>query len=168
MQSNWRKSITDPTWVSRWPSIKATPCNHTQGMAREQIWSFRTPLPLLRHAWRDNGTDWTFFQRTITCITSPSKKGTHGNSIQLAYRLRMMYLESSACQPILRNTSPSATSAWPTPAHKATNHASTTWSRGETLAQFGADLCEFNNRTLLIICGYYSKYIEAARLNDIA
>ena len=31
----------------------------------------------------------------------------------------------------------------------------------------GADLCEVNNRTLLVLCDYYSNFIKVARLNTV-
>lgn len=34
-------------------------------------------------------------------------------------------------------------------------------------SQIGADLCELINRTLLVICNYYSNYFEVARLDSV-
>ena len=34
-------------------------------------------------------------------------------------------------------------------------------------SKVGADLCEVNNRTLLVLCDYYNNFIEVARLNTV-
>ena len=34
-------------------------------------------------------------------------------------------------------------------------------------SKLGADLCEVNNRTLLVLCDYYCNFIDVGRLNTV-
>ena len=53
------------------------------------------------------------------------------------------------------------------PPRKSQGTTPTTRSRGSIMVQIGADLCEFNSCTLIIICDYYRNYIEVSRLNTV-